>query len=486
MTRATTYRASKKAQCAGFAWLLLTACAPAIDDRVVYLGPERNRADLFLHDDRLIAESSGVALTPGAIRKHPDNPVLVHDEPWEKGLLNYTCVLHDIEEGVYKMWYQMVTVSEDGPRRSACHYAVSQDGLTWRKPALGVVEFEGSTDNNILFVESENVSGTPSYWVIKDYAEPDPAKRYKMMRHSWDFQGRAAQMGWSPDGIRWTFSEFGNLPGSIDSQNVFFWDNQAGSYVGYFRSHIGGLRSIARATSPDLFHWSRMTTIHNPDESDALTWHLYTPGIWKLGFARQAYVMVTTGFDEKSHEAHGQLGVSRDGIEWHRFREPFLSSGTGSDWDSGAIYTIGAEATIGGRTAIFYHGSNNPAHSTEGQRGIGVAFLDHGGFVGWRTDDEGYLVTRPLRVSDDRALFHLIANVSAGGSIVAELLSVDGTVLEGFSRSESNTIEGQGDSLAIHWANEEKLKEHLRRGAVRLKLYLRDATVYGIRLSRPS
>ena len=451
----------------------------------MYLGPERYTTDLFLHDDLLVADSSGVVIEPATLEKHRGNPVLVHDKPWEVGSLNYTCVLQDADEASYKMWYQMVTTSEDGVRRSACHYAVSRDGLNWEKPALGLVEFDGSTENNILFVESENVRGTPSYWVIKDYAEPDPSKRYKMMRHSWDFQGRAAQMGWSSDGVRWTFSQFGNMTGSIDSQNVFFWDNQAGQYVGYFRSHTGGLRSIARATSPDTFHWSRMTTVHQPDQRDPPTWHLYTPGIWKLGMARQAYVMITTGFDEESHAAYGQLGVSRDGVAWHRFRQPFTSLGNGDDWDGGAIYTVAADATIGERAAVFYHGSNSPAHSRGGQRGIGVAFLDRGGFVGRRAEGEGYLVTHLLLVADDRSHFSLLADVSPGGSIAAELLSRDGTVLDGFSRNDCTEIEGRGDALPIRWKGEENLKGHLRSGAVRLKLYLRNATVYGFRAQRP-
>ncbi len=474
-----------KTRCVLLVGLLFVACSRQLPKEAVYLGPERDRVDLFLDDDHLVALSEGVTITPAAVEKHPGNPVLVHDKPWEQGLLNYTCVLEDVDEGVYKMWYQMVSPEPKGSRWSACHYAVSKDGLHWEKPALGLVEFEGSTENNILFVESENVNGTPSYWVIKDYAEPDPEKRYKMMRHSWDFQGRAAQMGWSADGVRWTFSEFGNLTGSIDSQNVFFWDNQAGSYVGYFRSHAGGRRSIARATSPDLFHWSRMTTIHSPDENDPPTWQLYTPGVWQLGMARQTYVMVTTGFDQKSHAAYGQLGVSRDGIDWRRFREPFLPLGGETDWDGGAIYTIGSEITIGDRAAIFYHGSNTPAHSREGQRGIGVALLDRGGFVGRRAEEPGYLITHPLRVSDDRSRFYLLADVSPGGSIVAELLDEDGVVIDGFSREDADAIEGEGDALEICWRGEEDLKKQMREGAVRLKLYLEKATVYGFRVRRP-
>ena len=136
-------RLSLKAACACLVWLAVCGCAPSLPEEVVYLGPERHTVDLLLHDDLLVAESSGVAIEPATLEKHPGNPVLVHDKPWEVGSLNYTCVVHDVQEGAYKMWYQMVATAEEGVRRSACHYAVSRDGLNWEKPALGLVEFDG-------------------------------------------------------------------------------------------------------------------------------------------------------------------------------------------------------------------------------------------------------------------------------------------------------------------------------------------------------
>jgi hypothetical protein len=466
--------------------VLLCACAAEAPppEAGVYIGPERGMADLFLHDNRLIAETEGLALRPGSIRKHPGNPVFVQDEPWEKGVLNYTCVLHDVEEGAFKMWYQMIETSDSGVRRSACHYAVSKDGLHWEKPSLGIVGFQGSKANNILFVETENLRGTPSYWVIKDHAEPDPARRYKMMRHVWDFRGRSAHMGHSPDGLRWTFSEFGNRPGAIDSQNLFFWDDRAGQYVAYFRSHVGGRRSIARATSPDAYHWSRLKTVHAPDSQDPSSWHLYTPGIFKYGKARLSYVMITAGFDEVTHTMFGQLGLSRDGIDWFRFREPFLGLGGEGEWDNGSIYAIPADAEINGQVALFYKGSNKPAHNIEGGRGIGVAFLDEGGFVGWHAEDSGTLVTKPLRFADDRIAFYLLADAEQG-SIRVELLNEEGNVLDGFSAEDCDEITGRGAGLEVQWKGGEQLRSHLRNGAVRLKLYLKSATVYGFRGLRP-
>ena len=452
-------------------------------DRVVQLGPEGNRADLFLHDDFLVAETQGLVLVTAKVRKHPANPVLLKDRPWEQGLLNYTCVIQDPEEGLFKMWYQMIQPMDDG-NESWCLYAESKDGVRWDKPSLGIVEFQGSKQNNILFHESENIRGTPSYWVMKDYAEPDPEKRYKMMLQAWDFRGRSARIAFSPNGIHWTIPKYGNLLGPFDSQNIMFWDERVGQYVAYFRSHVGGRRSISRATSPEGFHWSRPVTVHTPDAQDAPTWHLYTPGIFPYTPARNTYVMITAGFDEVTHTMYGQLGLSRDGLQWRRFRKPFIPLGKEGEWDSGSNYPIGSEIVVEGQTAIYYKGANKPAHSYDSVRGIGLALLHEGGFVGRRAENEGTLVTYLLRVRDDRSTFYLNADAD-GGSIRAELLDVAGKVIPGFSRQDCGDINGKGTDLPIRWKGADAPREHLRNGPVRLKLYLKKATVYGFRCVRP-
>ena len=81
---------------------------------VVTLGPERGLVDLFLHDDFLVAATEGLELVPAKARKHPLNPVLLKDRPWERGILDYTFVMQDHETGTYKMWYQMIQPSDDG------------------------------------------------------------------------------------------------------------------------------------------------------------------------------------------------------------------------------------------------------------------------------------------------------------------------------------------------------------------------------------
>ena len=73
-------------------------------------------------------------------------------------------------------------------------YAFSEDGITWVKPKLGLIEHDSSTDNNLC------MRGMGP--VIKDGRETDPRRRYKMI-----VKGPTAKHGiraaYSPDGIHW-------------------------------------------------------------------------------------------------------------------------------------------------------------------------------------------------------------------------------------------------------------------------------------------
>lgn len=104
----------------------------------------------------------------------------------------YGTVLHD--EGRFRMWYYAChwgrnpDWNNDLQRQVALQtcplfqgpicYAESDDGIHWTKPDLGQVLFKGSRHNNALALPHTVVSGAT---VIKDQADPDPTRRYKMI-----------------------------------------------------------------------------------------------------------------------------------------------------------------------------------------------------------------------------------------------------------------------------------------------------------------
>ena len=72
------------------------------------------------------------------------------EHPWEVRLSAYNLVFHDGER--WRMYYQCGGgLTTDYADANLCAYAESDDGISWKKPSLGLIEFEGSTDNNLVY-----------------------------------------------------------------------------------------------------------------------------------------------------------------------------------------------------------------------------------------------------------------------------------------------------------------------------------------------
>ena len=127
-----------------------------------------NRNRYLLLDSRIIEKTENAKLTMGKVQKDKRNPLFKEDKPWEKRFDNlYANVMYDKEEHLYKCWYSPFIVDKSAKgmtaeqrkskyrpprgREMAICYAVSQDGIKWEKPELGLVEFNGSKQNNIVW-----------------------------------------------------------------------------------------------------------------------------------------------------------------------------------------------------------------------------------------------------------------------------------------------------------------------------------------------
>ena len=88
--------------------------------------------------------------------------VLDFDRPWEGTTCFYVSVVHG--DGLYRMYYRgqsdpsfaVTSLLEPGETMIPKHhevtcYAESRDGRTWTKPSLGLVAFDGTKENNIIW-----------------------------------------------------------------------------------------------------------------------------------------------------------------------------------------------------------------------------------------------------------------------------------------------------------------------------------------------
>ena len=139
-----------------------------------------DEAVLFPFDTHSIPFSTGLRLqlVPGKTPYNKPPIVLRRGAPGsvdDEKICFYGTVI-DLD-GELRMWYQAKSSLDKSGRRLA--YAVSQDGFNWERPDLGLIEFNGNKDNNIidLFDGQPCLTSAP---VLYDPDDPDPNRRFKM------------------------------------------------------------------------------------------------------------------------------------------------------------------------------------------------------------------------------------------------------------------------------------------------------------------
>lgn len=121
---------------------ILHAAADVID-----VGDQKQ---LFI-DDLFLKQPKQVRLRMHPARKTGER-TLEPSQPWENASLNWFSVMRHDDK--FRLWYECYDV-EGWPTTndtSFC-YAESLDGIRWVKPNLGLFNYHGSTNNNILFRE---------------------------------------------------------------------------------------------------------------------------------------------------------------------------------------------------------------------------------------------------------------------------------------------------------------------------------------------
>ena len=164
------------------------------------------------------------------------------------------------------------------------------------------------------------------------------------------------------------------------------------------------------------------------------------------------------------------LATSRDGVAWHRYREPFLDRNPEpGSWDH-AMAWIGAAVPVGDEV-FFYYGGYARGHKIEPatERQIGLARMKKDRYAAMRpVRREGTLLTRPFVVPGERLTINADA---ASGEVRVRVLGEDGTV------GESAPV--TGDGLAVE-AGLQKPLSTLGGKPVRLEVRVRRAALFGL------
>ena len=190
----------------------------------------------LLIDDQSLVKSHNLTRRVNQATKRPQ-PVMTLDAPWDtdRDLLNIVTIIYDEDERIYKMWYTLMRwqgETSDGPRGVA--YATSEDGVHWKKPVLGLIEDNGSRENNLVIPFMRQFA----YSIIKDPSDV-PARRYKMIFDAfgeeslWARHHSALNLAYSHDGLHWERPQHVNpvLRGISDDNFTLFYDGDRRKYV---------------------------------------------------------------------------------------------------------------------------------------------------------------------------------------------------------------------------------------------------------------
>lgn len=438
------------------------------------------RLELFV-DRHLIASMDGVELE----LHYPERREIVFrtNRPWEgKGSAFFTVFKDDDR---FRMYYRGSGTKTLGERNPLCLeltcYAESEDGIHWKRPSLGLFEFDGSKDNNIIWMPpSGKAFGEKrlcqNFTVFKDSRPgvPDDEK-YK------GIGGMPPRAFGSADGVR--FRLLSDEPmiteGSFDSQNVAFWDELKKKYISYFRcsecSEVpANRRFVATATSDDYLHWSKPQAI---DVGDTPPEQFYTNATRPYFRAPHIYFSFPKRFISSRHSSEGIFLTSRDGLHFDRtFLEALIRPGRDpKNWhDKSNMPVWGLVQTAPDEMSLYF--SQNYWHYTHHlRRGVfrldGIASASAG-------YDGGELITKPIRFSGRKLVLNYAT--AASGDVRVELQDETGKAYDGFSLADAPELFGDQIAGAYKWKAGEDVAS-LAGKPVRLRFVLKDADLYSYR-----
>ena len=307
------------------------------------------------------------------------------------------------DQGKYKAWYTIDPCDAPEPfstkdkilpgHNAHICYAESDDAVTWKVPQLGLYEYAGTKDNNIVFRGDLNGS-TRGFHGGSVFVDPSSdEERYKMIYlgiitdEEWDAfaakypdevdtMARRTDVGGfrcvvavfgavSPDGIHWQSLPEPLMIQHADTLNTCYYDVDRKKYVAYVRawqvnpkapgteaenidSWIGvGRRSIGRAVSSDFRHFGKVEIVVSTGADMPPSHLFYTNGKTTLPDIPDNHVMFPWIWELECDGGSTWLMSSADGVSWAKVPGgPVVETGlpgpatAGTSWPAETCWSI--------------------------------------------------------------------------------------------------------------------------------------------------
>ena len=482
---------------------------------------EVGTVEQLLIDDYIVEDVWDVRRRVCQPLRHPMNPVLSADQPWEDNIYPWR-VIYDERDGIYRMYYQVMNVDawqyqflselrsqwnmrKHGSSYFTC-YAESPDGVSWEKPLFDIIPWRDYLNTNIV---STGRTKSQAVDVVINPDVGDEDRRLIMVYR--DKETLTSQhcryFAFSSDGVHWRENE--DIPlivGAQDDANVLCWDPESRQWFFYLRPAvlpfdedtapdrpIGNLkRRMAVSTSPDLRSWTFPRTVIYGDELDPNPMCHDQWAVFKHGSHFIALLSVMDVEREKTNNM--QIASSRDGFHWHRLpdRAIFMEKGPAGAFDSGQTILSGEPVPKGDSWYIYYTGTRHGQEHWHNIGAVGLAVQPRGRLVGRFADDrDGFLLTREFLVGGKQLRINSeVANrepkrekmikVGIAKRAYGPNEHLDAGYYDGFSTSECDSITSTSISRLVTWNGKSDLSPLAGKPAY-LRFYMKNAGVYSFR-----
>ena len=435
-----------------------TVMAQAPDPKQPVTRDIGSRRELFV--DRFLIDR----LENATLKLHEPRLAPAMSEPADN--LEYGTVIKDGD--LFRLYTRDARGSKfDGDTTEVTRYCESRNGIHWTKPKLGLVEIDGSKDNNVILHE------TPYCHNFSPFLDQRPdvpsEERFKAL-------GGTVKSGLvafiSADGIHWkklrpepvvTYTK----EYAFDSQNVSFWSEAESCYVCYFRHFLDKkLRSVCRTTSADFLTWSEPVQLkpNFPGE------HIYTTLTHPYFRAPHIYIATPTRFHPERGESTDILFMTtRGGNPYDRtFREAFIRPGLDPDrWGNRSNYAaLNIVPTSPTEMSIYTTPFRRFTLRTDGFASVHVGA------------DVGELMTQPLRFTGKQLVINY--STSAGGSLRVEILDGSGQPIPDFTLTDSRNLVGDTIEQQVQWKKGSDVSS-LAGQPVRLRFVMQEADLFAIK-----
>jgi hypothetical protein len=365
-------------------------------------------------------------------------------------------------------------------------YFESKDGDHWTRPELGLVEFEGNKQNNLVPSLMGRICYDPSAPPAErfkaasnsDY-ELEEFEKYKQ-RRPWQVMatetdpGRVhAVFGYvSPDGHQWT-----RLPDPIsvemsDGGQYIYFDPRTKKYVMYLRAYMVGPRAIGYPLRHQRWHqFAQRRAIGRSETSDfrafplsevvidtslhmAPTDTFYFCTYTTVPHAPDHHLMFPSRYQQAKDAAVIDLYTSYDGKMWDIVPgSPVLSPGNYGQWDGGTVWmpNMGLVEFGDGSWVMPFRGDPLPHKYPRGYYAErwGLAVWPKGRLIALEATDEGRFTSMAFLAPGKKMRVNALTERT--GEVLIEAADLNGKPLPGRTFDDAVPIVGDQYMTEVRW-----------------------------------